>query len=152
MLLTFLVGPLDLKALKVLSARASLSHTLAEDLRNEFIVKFRQFLVTALRQNETFGTDGLKALYADESREEVVDSLNSLIFEFNEAMKFPEELARFMNSETDGQDDSESESEDESKKKKKPPSTVIPVPAPLVPVPPKDGKPKSGETVVPSAA
>lgn len=138
------MAPLDLKTLTVLSARASVSHTLAEDLRHEFLSKFRRFLRTVLLQNETLGTEGLKALYSEGNREDVIEALNKLIVDFNDSLKDPKALAQ-IDAEA-GEESELTEEEEEAKppKKKKPSSTVVPVPAPpSVPVSPKDGRPKS---------
>jgi hypothetical protein len=141
-------GPLDLALLQATSARSALAHQLAEDLRLDFLSKFRHFLVAALRQNETLGTDGLKALYSEESRPEVVSALNALISEFNDGLKHPATRTRLI-----GEEEDESEAlvpepvpeKEEGRKKEKKKSTGAPVPGPSTPgSPPKDRKPKSG--------
>jgi hypothetical protein len=87
-------GPLDLELLKKLSARAGLTHSLAEDTRMEFVHQFRRFLMAAVKQNDVLGTQGMAALYPEDIQPLVLDAFNAMISDFNLAMSDPVERMR----------------------------------------------------------
>jgi hypothetical protein len=73
--------------LQKLAKRAIASQALANEDRDEFAGRLRQFLTTAYEQNEVFGSEGLSSLYPADLQADVRSSFNKLVKRFNRALE-----------------------------------------------------------------